>query len=201
MAIASVNRLTVSEQRRCDLTPAIGRAYSPGSEVLDQPGLRDNVRVVRRVGTLALLVAVAACGAPSVVPAGPHYEVVAPMLQVQGHPLMACYMILSSLPPAGCGGVPVRGLDVGVMGGITRFHNGTIQTPTVRLVGVWDGHVLTLAERPQSTTARGTEPAPVDEAPPADAEGGVFERIQADMPRLQQQGVQILSFGVDTDGV
>jgi hypothetical protein len=54
--------------------------------------------------------------------------------------------ITTSLPPAGCGGAVVRGLDPMTVPGAHRYPNGTIETPSVRLVGTWDGKALTVTE-------------------------------------------------------
>lgn len=55
---------------------------------------------------------------------------------------------LLSMPPAGCGGAVVRGLDPMTVPGATRYPNGTVQTPSVRLVGTWDGRALTVTQPP-----------------------------------------------------
>ena len=88
------------------------------------------------------------------------YTVVAPVLYLRkvGTPL-ACLTVLESLPPAGCGGVPVTGYDFRHLVGRVRFHGmGWQSRHALRLVGTWNGHVLTLT-RPPSRVRRST-PAP-----------------------------------------
>jgi hypothetical protein len=73
----------------------------------------------------------------------------ATLLQTPDGSLTLCGgSILLSLPPAGCGGAPVRGLDPMTVPGAHRYENGTITTPSVRLVGTWDGDALTPTEPP-----------------------------------------------------
>lgn len=55
-------------------------------------------------------------------------------------------MLLTSLPPAGCGGAVVRNFDPMTVPGAYKHEGGTITTPSVRLVGTWDGRALTVTE-------------------------------------------------------
>src|SRR5919198_6769681 len=72
------------------------------------------------------------------------YRVVAPVLQTRGmRAPLACQTILQSLPPAGCGGVEVRGFDFESLHGVQR-GGGSWWTPQLLLVGTWNGRVLTL---------------------------------------------------------
>ncbi len=60
----------------------------------------------------------------------------ATMLQTPDGTLTLCGgSTAQSLPPASCGGVIVRGLDPMTVPGAERFQDGTITTPSVRLVG------------------------------------------------------------------
>lgn len=92
------------------------------------------------------------------------WTVDAPVLLVPPRPPIACQMILSSLPPSGGSGVVVSGLDPRVVPGAHVYDNGTIQTPTLRLTGRYDGTGLTLTQAAQPVPA-GTESAvrPADE--------------------------------------
>jgi hypothetical protein len=70
------------------------------------------------------------------------------VLQVAGRPPLALRTILLSLPPAGGSGVEVSGLDLRTVANVMVFDNGTVQTPTLRLTGTYDGERLTLTEPP-----------------------------------------------------
>jgi hypothetical protein len=76
------------------------------------------------------------------------YQVVASVLHTKGmeRPI-ACYAVLTSLPPAGCSGVLVAGYDLEHIKGVHRAGRAW-WTPVLRLVGTWDGHVLTLTRPP-----------------------------------------------------
>jgi hypothetical protein len=89
--------------------------------------------------------------------------------------------ILSSLPPAGCGGAYVTDLDPMTVEGAERFKNGTITTPSVRLVGTWDGEALTVTQPPALAEPATPSPAPPIPGPSCaePADGWPFDR--ADM--------------------
>jgi hypothetical protein len=86
---------------------------------------------------------------------------------------------LTSLPPAGCGGAAVKGLDPMTVDGAQRFPNGTITTPSVRLTGTWDGDALTVT-RPVER-ADPPRPSPEPEIPgpscPEPAGGWPFDKV------------------------
>lgn len=98
-------------------------------------------------------------GVGSTGPGSSMYEVSAPALSVTGGPVYACFAILESWPPTGCGGVVVRGLDIERVAGVQRYPDGTLATPSLHLVGSWDGRVLTLTEPPRPAT-----PTPLPDA-------------------------------------
>ena len=118
------------------------------------------------VGSYAL---VARAGGGSATPprsasptASAEYSVVASVLHISGkgrHLNEACLFILDSRPPAGCGGVAVTGLDFGHIRGIAR--GGTIewQTPVLRLVGRWNGKVLSVISAAPAKLSQQTIPA------------------------------------------
>jgi hypothetical protein len=72
----------------------------------------------------------------------------------------ACLAYLLSLPPAGCAGVPVSGYAFQRVPGLVRFGAKGWQTPELRLVGHWNGHVLDLTRRPQPAAHAEREPTP-----------------------------------------
>src|SRR3954451_8694459 len=74
----------------------------------------------------------------------------ATLLQTPNGKLTLCGgSILDSLPPAGCGGALVKDLDPMTVPGAKRYPGGTITTPSVRLVGSWDGTALTPTREPE----------------------------------------------------
>lgn len=74
----------------------------------------------------------------------PTYEGVSIVLQLKGGPAYLCLGgILTSLPPAGCGGVVLPGVQARRLPGARVYANGTVDTPNVRVVGTWNGRTLT----------------------------------------------------------
>jgi len=116
-------------------------------------------------------------------------------------PLTACRMVLLSDPPAGCGGVEVRGVaDPMRLPGARRLSNGVIQTDTVRLVGTWDGYALNLTEPPLRATPPLASRRPV--AAPATPQAlAAQQRLVADMRELRRQGVLVMQCAPNGDAV
>lgn len=104
----------------------------------------------------------------------------ATLLQTPDGALTLCGgAVLDSLPPAGCGGAAVRGLDPMTVDGAERYDNGTVTTPSVRLVGTWDGTALTVTRpperaEPESSTPPEDIPGPSCPEPPG---GWPFDRV------------------------
>lgn len=117
----------------------------------------------------------------------------ATVLRRPGGPLLLCGGgVATSLPPAGCGGVEVRGLDDPASLPGVRVQNGVLWTDEpVRMVGTWDGRVLTLTERPTGPE----QPETVEPGPPlqpaCDEPGGgwPFDRFSEDGRRRAVQYV------------
>lgn len=134
---------------------------------------------------------------------GTRYTVTTSLMAAKGGPLNACFFMPLPEPPIGCGGVEVTNIDVAAIPGTTTYTNGTIGTPTVRLVGTWDGHVLRLTEPPQPTKVDGTHPQPVAQAPPP-ASGQttqqVLDELRRDASALQKRGIVLLMWGQGADG-
>jgi hypothetical protein len=102
------------------------------------------------------------------------YRVIAPLLQTKGMRMpFACQTFLLSLPPAGCGGVKVRGYDFEALPGVRR-GGGAWWTPPLLLVGRWNGDVLTVTRPP---TRR--RPPPDEPLPPAKCTGQATIRTKA----------------------
>jgi hypothetical protein len=72
----------------------------------------------------------------------------------------ACLVYLLSLPPAGCGGVPVTGYDFHRLPGLVRYGGMGWQTPVLRLTGAWTGRVLRLTRPPVRADEPSREPGP-----------------------------------------
>jgi hypothetical protein len=106
----------------------------------------------------------------------------ATLLQTPGGDLTLCGGgILDSLPPAGCGGAKVLGLDPMTVEGAERFPNGTITTPSVKLTGTWDGKALTVTrpvEQPAPRSPEQDEPVEIPGPSCPEPEGGwPFDRF------------------------
>jgi hypothetical protein len=92
---------------------------------------------------------------------GPTYSVTAPVLYRTGERApRACLVILTSLPPAGCSGVPVTGYDFRRVPGLIRYGSAGWQTPLLHMVGTWNGRVLALKHTPAPASAAQQPPAP-----------------------------------------
>jgi hypothetical protein len=150
-----------------------------------------------RWGSVILLALIADSAVTQLeIPAGPRYEVVAPLLALKGAPTYACDAILLSLPPAGCSGVLVRGVDINQVPGITRYQNGTMETGALRLVGVWSGLALTLTQpaRPAASPPSVDYPVCPATSPAIEAQG--LQREQAVVQvwkELEKRGIQLIS--------
>jgi hypothetical protein len=72
----------------------------------------------------------------------------------------ACLTFLESLPPAGCGGLPVAGFDFQHLSGVIHFRGVGWQTPALRMVGLWTGKVFRLVRPPSTAGAPAREPEP-----------------------------------------
>src|SRR5215470_8688822 len=132
------------------------------------------------------------CGTVVLAHPAHRYTITTSLLSLKGGPVMACYMIMLSLPPAGCSGVVVKGVDIRGLPGAHAFANGTVETLTMRLVGNWDRQALTLAKPP--VPAKPAPPAsstPV-QATPAPITPDLLDaqrRLNADAERLRSRGI------------
>jgi hypothetical protein len=152
----------------------------------------------------ALLVAVFAggCAAQPMPPMaqGQTYEVVAPLFSLKGGPTQACNGILLSLPPAGCGGVLVRGVDITLIPGLTRYWNGTMETPAQRLVGVWSPSTLTLTltepAQPGNYPATPPEAQCPPNTPAIESQLLALEQqVAQDGDAIKRHGIALMEFG------
>lgn len=94
----------------------------------------------------------------------PEYSVVASVLHISGpgrHLSEACYFILDSRPPAGCGGVAVTGLDLRHIRVASARRGGTTewQTPVLRLTGRWNGKAFSIVGAAPAKLSQQTNPA------------------------------------------
>jgi hypothetical protein len=112
--------------------------------------------------------------------AGPSYSVTAPVLYLAGRQApRACLAILTSMPPAGCSGVPVSGYDFRRVPGLIRYGSAGWQTPLLRMAGVWNGHALVITRVPAIALA-----APQPPAPPVACRGGTTPATKNVMRRI-----------------
>jgi hypothetical protein len=150
-----------------------------------------------RWGSVILLALIADSAVTQLeIPAGPRYEVVATLLALKGAPTYACEATLLSLPPAGCSGVLVRGVDINQVPGVTRYQNGTMETGPLQLVGVWNGLALTLTQpaRPAKDTPGVDYPACPTTSPAVEAQGLQREQyVVQTWKGLEKRGIQLIS--------
>lgn len=107
-----------------------------------------------------VMVATGDCGAVLRRPPSDLYTVTTNMMSAPGkQTLIACHVTPLPLPPIGCGGVEVRGVDALRLPGTRRYFNGTVQTARFHLVGRWDGSALILNEPPQSAQQESGAPS------------------------------------------
>jgi hypothetical protein len=135
-------------------------------------------------------------GAGSSGPAAIRYELNAPLLATGGR-VFACFSDALMDPTTGCGGIEVKGVDVSKVPDGGGDH-GLPWSQTMRLVGTWDGHALTLTEAPQpAQTAPGLpQPCTQDFSPQPG-----FDSIQLQIEvadALRNRGIDVLmSTGCD----
>ena len=147
---------------------------------------------------LAALV-VGGCGVQPPVPAGQTYEVVAPLFSLKGGPTQACNGILLSLPPAGCGGIFVSGVDIRRIPGLTRYWDGTMETPPQRLHGVWSRSKLTLnltePARPASYPVAQDSPCSLTSPAIEPQLLALEQEVVQGQAAIKQHGIVLLQFG------
>ncbi len=152
-----------------------------------------------RYATFILLAfAVAACGQPLVKASSTaRYTVTASLMQKPGEDLRACTFIPLPLPPIGCGGVSISGLDILTLPDETRYRNGVVSAGTYRLVGTWGSGQLVLTAQPSPARANDLTPMPSCsqdpyERSPTDTPQG--QRLMADSQVLKDRGIEPLQF-------
>ena len=148
--------------------------------------------------TVAAAALATACGQGAAIPNPPatpgtshvraarpaRYVVTAPVLYRTGRQApRACLAILTSMPPAGCSGVPVTGYDFGRVPGLVRYGSAGWQTPLLRMAGTWNGRALALKHTPAPASA-----APQPPAPPAACHGRPTLPAKRLMTRIGRAG-------------
>jgi hypothetical protein len=132
---------------RYQLTAALNPAYHV-------PRMKPPLRPLRRVRVTVIVTARASAEASPAT-----YTTVAPVLHLtRTGTQMACLVMLTSFPPAGCSGVRVAGSLTHVSRTV-RFGAMGWQTPPVRLVGTWNGQRLRLTRAPAPAATTRPEPA------------------------------------------
>ena len=143
------------------------------------------------------------CGTVVLAHPAHRYTITTGLLSLKGGPVMACHLIMLSLPPAGCSGVVVKGVDIRGLPGAHAFSNGTVETLTMRLVGRWDGQALTLTEPPVPAKPTPVAPTPV-QASPAPITPELVEaqrRLNDDGVNLRSRGIHVREDGFDATGL
>lgn len=103
-------------------------------------------------------------------------EVVAPVFYwTKTHRQVACLAVLASLPPAGCSGVRVTGYDfkraLEAGEAITGDGRAAWPTPSLRMVGTWNGHVFQVEHASLARASADTQPTP-----PRACDGSIITR-------------------------
>ena len=147
-----------------------------------------------------------ACGASPLrrQPSGLYTVTTVMMIAPGKDTLIACHLMPLPLPPIGCGGVEVRGVDALRLPGTRRYPNGTVETATFRLMGRWDGSALVLTEPPMAAQSHSGAPRTEPSHLPAEATKRALaaqQRVLADSDELRRLGIQIMELGVDGDSV
>jgi hypothetical protein len=105
------------------------------------------------------------------------------LLQTKDAPLRVCMNWLDSLPPAGCGGVELRGVDIDSLPNDTRATSGMVWTGPMHVIGTYGDGVLTVTEQPRKASET-TPPAEHRPIPPpscpAPAGGWPFDKVDRD---------------------
>src|SRR5260370_24582060 len=133
-------------------------------------------------------------------PAAMRYELSAPLLATGGR-VSACFSDVLRDRVTHCGGIEVKGVDV------SQVPAGGGDPPwsqTMRLVGTWDGHGLTLTEAPRAAqTPPGLPPLCSQDFNPQPVLDTTQRQIEV-IDALRSRGIEVLmSTGCDraTDGV
>jgi hypothetical protein len=149
------------------------------------------------LGLLAAFTGILAAGSSGPAPA--RYQVVAPLLFLRSGPIYACF---SYDLMGGCGGIPVHGAvlgDLPIDGQLTVASVG-ITTGPVRLIGMWDGNVLTLSESPKAGQGNAIFPDACVQSQGFDEAPGVTpaleQRVIDDYDLMRAQHIEPLQFGM-----
>jgi hypothetical protein len=163
---------------------------------------------VRTAAAALLIASLGACGQVAHAPTPPTlYTVTTIVMQTPGDPPRACAAMPLPDPPIGCGGPALRGLDLLTMPGVTRYWNGVLSTGTLRLVGTWDGHALTLTRSPEAASTGDSTPLPltpctaVTVQPAPGQVPPMVKQVMDDEALLKAHGIQVIQFGACGDSV
>ena len=146
------------------------------------------------------IIAVVACGGGGRAAVGASlYSVTSTAMQVPGSEPQACFAMPLPLPPIGCGGVELRGLEMGRLPGVVRYSNGVTETrDAFQFVGTWDGQALTLMRPPSAASQDQASRIPECAQEPGQSAGGpmppLMQRVIDDQALLKSKGIQLLEF-------
>lgn len=125
------------------------------------------------------------------------YTVTTSLMQKPGELPRACSGMALPLPPIGCGGADIVGVDLQTLPDARRYSNGVISAGTYRLVGTWEHGALHLVEPPAAAVQTAATPLPNCaqsgyEGSPTDVLQG--QRLMADEDMLNARGIVVLQF-------
>jgi hypothetical protein len=130
------------------------------------------------------------------------YSATGPLMIVPGkQALRVCLVIPLSLPPPGCGGVEVRGVDVWQVPGAARLSNGAVMTDPVRVVGTWDGTALSVTEPPRRATQTAIQLPTHAQADATPRAAAALQRLVGDSKELDRLGIYVMECTTDGDDV
>ena len=156
-------------------------------------------RVVATTLAVAVLLT-AACGQARAGNTQTLYTVTTGLMQKPGDVPRACSFVPLPLPPIGCGGVPISGLDLHSLPDAQTYRNGVVSAGTHRLVGTWEAGALHLTQPPVPASPTSVTPLPSCGQTAGDTEGPDAlpqgRKLMDEEQMILQHGIVMLGFGV-----
>jgi hypothetical protein len=147
---------------------------------------------------VAALLTVISCGAAPQRATEARYTVEGALHQSPRAPTEICGIVFLSLPPADCGGVEVRGVEIRTVKGARVYGDGTVEANDVQLVGTWDGHALTATRSPQTVSPTKVVQIPdcgavAQPASTTQRPSEIARQIQEDAVDLRTRGIPVIA--------
>ncbi len=121
-------------------------------------------------------------------------------MQKPGELARACSFIPLPLPPIGCGGAPITGVDIRSLPDAQVYRNGVVGAGMYRLVGTWQSGSLHLTKAPLRAPINAGTPLPNCAQNNADAEGPDAlpqgRKLMDEEETIAQHGIVLLGFGM-----